>query len=987
MNRILLTKLLYSVFLLALTGTNVTGQNTYRFGHLGVEDGLSQGSIYNMFKDSRGFMWLGTEDGINRFDGKNVQVYLSGSTGRSTNVLGIGEDSSANLWIGSHRGYYRYVRATNKFVRPALQGKLENVSVHVFVDTKKNIWFLSEIGLYRLTAKGPALVNKDFALNRNQYNNFLSETANGDLWLVDADSGLKRLSNSDKKVTYYFSDRPDNVFGEPQSISCIGIDRNGYLLLASRNGLLRFDYQKNTTFSYKLNFDLTRHGPTDVETDRRGMIWLATEGNGILIFDPKSNKQVSHLRHQDDIQNSLRFNEVSTIYIDKNDDIFVNTDPQGLDIITTLSSAFSFYTYGKQSEYDLNGYSARGVEEGTDSTIWIGTELGGVNRLWPKTGKIKHYTTSNGLAGNTIRFILNDSENRIWVASANGLSYFMPDEDRFKSVGLPVVCEISNLLFIGHGILLLSSNKGLMMLRTTDMQVTEYVYPGLLAGYGSYWDATNGIAYLANRYRGVNTFHFSNDRPVLDNHFLENFHVLQMYREPNTPFLWVCTDTGLVKWDMIKRKLLKNYRIADGLHHEYLYHLLPDKAGHFWLSTNRGITRFDPQTEHFELIKEIPPREYNSRSAVAARNGNLYFGSTTGLDLIKPALLTLQNIEVGVQLTDLIYDNQPAGGDSMYIGELASLHLPFASNTFTLKFAATDFRSGGMNRYRYFLKGYDKDTIYAGDVDQVRYARLPAGEYEFQLQASDLGGNWVSPVRKLAIVVFPPFWQTWWFILLTIVFLTVLVYFSVITYLNSRLTAQRLESERKIYLEKERTRIARDMNDSLGSELFGLKLLGQVALSQNRSEDSDTYLQKIVTVSKSISEKISEVIWLTDSNQDNAESLWSYIQKNALLYLKPSGIHYQFEDVRRSNGFLISGERRHEILTFHKQLFLELSNSLDTAGIEIRFKIIADHLLISISNADSLREGNELLACLTKLRGIHTSKQPSIDLINIPLRD
>jgi len=987
MSRLPLPKLLFAVFLLMLTGKNVKCQNTYRFRHLGVEQGLSQGSIYSMLKDSRGFLWLGTEDGINRFDGKNIQVFLSGSTGESTNVLGIAEDNLADLWVGSHKGLYKYLRRYNRFLRPAFAKKLENLSVHVFSDHKKQIYFLSEIGLYRLDNNTLQLITKDFAYNRAQYNNFLTETPDGDLWLIGPEMGLSRLSLATKKVTHYFSGHAGNVFGERQIFNCLGIDRSGGLWLASRKGLMKFDYLKNSLHTFNMEFNFKQHAPTDIESDHKGLIWLATEGSGILIFDPKKGKRIQHLKHEDDVQNSLRFNEVSTIYIDEDNDIFVNTDPQGLDIITGVSSAFNFYTYGRDPEFNLSDYSARGIEEDSDSSIWIGTELGGINRLDPKSGLVKHYTLNDGLPGNTIRYILKDPENRIWVASVNGLSVFIPEQNRFKAIGLPLSCEITNILSLGTGLLLLSSNKGLMLLNTGTEKVIDYIYPNLVAGYGSYWDNATHLAYVSNRYRGVNVFLINNDKPVIKSKILENFHVLQIYHQPRSPFLWACTDTGLVKWNLKENRLAKNYRVTDGLHHEYLYCLLPDFSGRFWISTNHGITRFDPKAETFEFIKEIPPREYNSRSALAARNGSLYFGNTSGMDVIKPQLLTLQNNHVGVQLTDLIYDSPLTDDDSLYIGERQALKLPYSNNTFTLRFTATDFRSNGLNRFRYFLKGYDKDTIFAGNVDQVRYARLPAGAYEFQLQASDLGGNWVSPVRKLVIVISPPFWQTWWFISLLTILIISLIYLSIKNYLNSRLTAQRLESDRKISLEKERSRIARDMNDSLGSELFGLKLLGQVALSQNKSEDSDSYLQKIVTISKSISEKISEVIWLTDSNQDNAESLWSYIQKNAIIYLKPYGINYHFDMLQENHSFLISGERRHEILNFHKQLFLELSNVLDASQIEIRFKIFSNHLLITIKNANLLHADKTLLISLTRLRGSRISDSDEGEILNIPLTD
>lgn len=971
------------LFLIEMT---CKSQSFYQFRHIGINDGLSQGSIYHIHKDTRGFLWLGTQDGINRFDGKNIQVYLSGASGESTNVQGIAEDSASNLWIGSHKGLYKYIRKSDKFIKPVKKNSFGNKSVHVFSDRKKRIYLLSENGLYRIENNKIKLLTAELTYSKSQFNNFLAESLEGDFWFLDAQKGLKRFSLSEKKVYYYFSDQK-NIYGTPQIFNCISFDIAGNMWLGGNQGLMKFDYKKNITSTYLKKINFERNSILDITQDQTGQLWLATEGNGILIYNPDKDQLIQHIQHEEDVSNSLKFNEVSEVYIDENNDVFANTDPQGLDIITAVSSAFSYYTFGKNPLYSLSAYSVRGLAEDADSSIWIGTELGGINRLNPKTGKIKHYNIHDGLPGSIIRYILKDPENKIWVANLNGLSLFDSKLGRFKEIILPITCEVTTITSVGRGLLLLSTNKGLILVDSDKEKVINHSYSNLVCGYTAYKDDSSNLVYVSDRYHGINVFRIIDNKPVLKKKMLENFHVLKIYHKPSSPFLWACTDRGLVKWNIRQDKSVKNYRVTDGLHHEFIYSMLPDEMGFFWLSTNRGLTRFDPVSERFEFIKEIPPREYNTRASLVTKDGNLYFGSTTGLDRIKPKLLTLRNEHVRVHLTEILYDQPDTENDSMYVGEQASLQLSFVNNTISLKFTATDYRSGGLNRYRYFLKGYDKDTVYSGTVNQVRYARLPAGNYEFQLQASDLGGNWVSNVRKLKIQILPPFWQTWWFIISVFLFFAAVIWTSVRTYLNYRLRAHLLMSEKKISIEKERSRIARDINDSLGSELFGLKLLGQVALSQSRREDSDSYLKKIIDVSKSISEKISEVIWLTDSNQDNAESLWSYLQKNALIYLKPSGINYHFDTLPSNELFLISGERRHEILNFYKQLFTEMTRTCDLQLCEIRFMAYTNHLVIFVKNVDFLQMDHTLFLNLEKLRGNLTSSPESPFVMEIPLED
>jgi ligand-binding sensor domain-containing protein len=984
MKRLLLAEFFFMAMHVILCITPCLAQYKYSFRHIGVENGLSQGSIYHMLEDSRGFLWLGTEDGINRFDGKNIAVYLSGASGASTNIMGIAEDMLADLWVGSHTGCYRYVRKYNRFERDRSLQIFDKVSVYVFSDRQKNICFLSEKGLYVLKDGVLRLLTRELVYTRSQYNNFLTQTPDGSVWLAGVTPGIKRYEPQTKQVIHYFSDHATNAFGATQTFNCIAVDRTGQLWMASQKGLFKFVADQNKVHAFDLKHQLGGSVPTDIKEDNHGQLWVATEGKGIFVFDPISETIVQHLIHEDDVTNSLRFNEIGTIFIDKNNDIFVNTDPQGLDILTEVPSAFSFYSYGKNQESNLSDYSIRGLAEDADSTIWAGTELGGINRLNPKTGKIHRYSTKDGLPGNTIRHIIKDKINVIWVATTNGLARFHPPSNRFITVQLPVACEISNIIALSTDRLLLSSNKGLMIFNTGANKVIQYTQRDMIAGFGSNWDEHNNLAYISNRYKGVNVFEVKNDSLRLKALLMEGYHVLQLFHEPLSTVLWATTDRGLVKWDLQTNTLIKHYRIADGLHHEFLYCMLPDAYGYFWISTNRGITRFNPKSGSFEFIREITPREYNSRTALATRNGDLYFGSTSGLDLIKPRLFTRKEDHVGIQLTSLILDGDNADEEKVHINELREISLPYDNNSFTLKFAATDFRSGGLNRFRYILKGYDHDTIYAENDDHLRYARLPAGDYELHIQASDLRGNWVSKVRTLKIVVLPPFWQTWWFILLTILVLVAAIILAIKAYLRHRLTAQKLESERQISFEKERSRIAMDMNDALGSELFGLKLIGQLALNQNKNESTESNLQKIVTISKSLSEKISEIIWLTDSNQDNAESLWTYIQKNALIYLKPSGINYHFDHIPDDHDFQVSGERRHEILNLHKLLFAELTKNAGPQT-ELLFKILPENLWISIKNANLCPTEHTFLMNLSKLGGKRISDGNSVEVIEIPL--
>lgn len=976
-----------TILLFALSAGRLPAQGTYRFRHVGIEDGLSQGSVYHMMKDSEGYLWMSSQDGVNKFNGKNFEVYLSGASGESTNIQGIAENKQGQIWIGSHKGIFKYDKSKNKFLQPDFSKTIPTGSVHVFSDRYGDVYLLTETGLFSLDHDKIKLLTDQLSYSRSQFNNFITTTPDGDIWLLNPDHGITRYSVRTKKTTQYFSDSSSDNSSTGSEFSCISSDRKGNIWLGGNQKLIRLDYQTQKTTVHTGQWKDSEINFFDIAEDLNGKLWLATEKNGIIIFDPRKEVITEHIQHEDDIANSLKFNEVSEIFIDENNDVFANTDPQGVDIITSVPSAFTCYTYGKSKNFNLSGYSIRGLAEDKNADIWVGTELTGLNRLSPNTGQVRHYTTKDGLPDNTIRYILRDQSDRIWVATLNGFALYLPDSDRFRQFELPVFCEVSNLLAVNSSLLLLITSKGIMFFDTQKMQVDKTEKNSFVGGYASYFDEKSRLIYIASRYRGVEVFQLADNNLKQIRKLFTNYHVLDLHHAVPERLLWAATDQGLVKLDMTDNKILKAYHVKDGLHHEYIYCIQQDRSDKLWLSTNRGLTRFDPRTEKFEFVKEIPPREYNSRSSLATASGDLYFGSTRGLDRIRPRLLSLRRDKVSAHFTGLVLDGTENGSSPKQIAADDTIQLSYSDNTFTLKFTATDFRSAGLNRFRYFMKGYDKDTIYAGTLDQVRYARLPAGEYEFQLQASDLGGNWVSAVRKLSIVIAPPFWQTWWFLFLMILLFTGVIFLSIRTYLNQKLLAQRIESEKRISLERERARIARDMNDSLGSELFGLKLLGQVAMHQSNKEDTNSYLQRIVDTSRTISDQISEVIWITDSEQDNAESLWSYIKKNADIYLRPSGVSYHFADICENEATAISGERRHEILNFHKLLFSEVTKSFNLGNCKLSFNISPSDLTITLINAEFPNLNLPLLQSLKKLRGSLSSEPEYLYVFNIPLKD
>ena len=198
-----------TIILFVLSAGKLPAQGTLRFRHVGIEDGLSQGSVYHMLKDSKGYLWMSSQDGVNKFNGKNFEVYLSGTSGESTNVQGIAEDKDGQIWIGSHKGIFKYDRSRDKFSQVAFSKVILTGSIHVFADRAKSIYLLTEEGLFSLHKDKVKRLTNQLSYNRSQFNNFITTTPDGDIWLLNPGQGISRYSVQSNKITKYFCSPTD----------------------------------------------------------------------------------------------------------------------------------------------------------------------------------------------------------------------------------------------------------------------------------------------------------------------------------------------------------------------------------------------------------------------------------------------------------------------------------------------------------------------------------------------------------------------------------------------------------------------------------------------------------------------------------------------------------------------------------------------------------------------------------------------------------
>ncbi|GAB4048575.1 hypothetical protein GCM10028810_35600 [Spirosoma litoris] len=847
----------------------------FRIDHVGVSEGLTQGSVYYMLKDTRGFLWLGTQDGLNRYDGHHFRTYRpslrkdgtvqSGSI-RGINIFGIVEDSDGNLWIGTEDGLNRYDRKKDRFdcfavSKPNGRRTRQSSRTIPFSINQNELIYLSDSeGLvqfdYRKRHKTILAANlhptKEYDLQSSAV-----RTPSGDIWL-HSPTGLLRYNPKSHKLSHYFSNHPHNLFGPPQVVFSFYIDSDDIAWLGTGTGLIRFDYRRASYQTYATVGNNPISAIYSLASDQRGRLWLGTQNDGVLYFDKRSRLfgQVYNF-----MKNTPRLSEfkISKIYIDNLGIVWANTDPDGLARI--VPDAFLFGGMIKNQGADtlpadqkLSNYTIRGFLEERYDRLWILTQ-NGINVLDPRTNRIvDRYLasppTSSGPIRGIARSLYRDPQRRIWVGRTGGVMAFNPKTEVFESILFPSSPSllganyVRNMVSVSDTMLIAATEDGLYALNIAKRQWSKVP---VLTGqniFSLWYDSPNQQLWVGTYLNGYYCYELSRPSPEtslsgatpsqggqsLNWRFvrsgLKGYMILNIRPDISKQTLWLACDRGAVALN-VQSGQFRLYTERQGLANSFVYGTITDARNKIWMSTNRGISQLDPSTQ---AIKNFTPNdglqgyEFNGNAFVRLANGELYFGGVNGFNRFRPDAFRSSFFNPYVHIYSLTINEVPFTMDT-YVGEATRIDLDHTQNTLSLEFAALDFFSNGQNNYQYQLTGYDPQWVVAGERNYVRYANLPPGDYTFQVKAANLDGHWSHRIHKLAIHIEPPFWRKMSFMLIVIL----LIILAVWTWIRQREKVIRQQEVDRLRLsydiqEQVKKEIARDLHDEIGTRLATIKL-------------------------------------------------------------------------------------------------------------------------------------------------------------------
>lgn len=739
----------------------------FHFRHYNIENGVSSNNISTLFQDQKGYIWIGTENGLNRFDGNQFTLYQKNnplySNFHANSINTICETTDKELWLGTDNGVFIYNQVKDTFT-PFVKQTSDKTSItswitHIIQDKAGNIWIAThKQGIFLFNTQTDKLTQFEIPQNDNivtrilndeQNNIWLSgpyqlcklnkvnntfetyaieektesiysmalwEDSSNHIWIGTWDKGLWKLDPRTKQVEKYLTGEKGKGILHIHSILEYSPE---LLLIGSDDGLTIFNPVTQESFLYD-NYGDSEKSLSDkfiypILKDREGGVWIGTYYNGISYLPPYCGQFNGYSESSDIPYFNSRI--ISRFCEGENGNIWIASDDSGLSCFNPSTMQFlDFNGREKLNKHNLHALCM------VDKDLWIGTYGDGIQILNIQTGIIKNYSISNGLDENSIYSIFKDSQGQIWTGSMNGICQYDAQKQRFTPIKYLEALVIEIAEDAKGNLWIATQGKGLF--RYSPQKNKEWKKYGLEKGFNSLT---------------VNHLCINKDNEI-----------------------WVATSEGLYLYNPLKDVFIyQPLRLPN----ECITAILEGEDC-LWLTTAKGLVKYTPATQETQIFTKsdgLQSEAFIMASALKTRNGEFYIGSINGFNTFYPHQLKLNTQKPNVVLTSLeIFnqkiDTQKDGTLPEAIDHLKEIHLSYKDNVITLNYAALSYCTPQKNQYAYMLEGFDKGWNYVGSQHSTTYTNLPAGTYTFRVKASNNDNIWNEEGTSIRIIVHPPFY-------------------------------------------------------------------------------------------------------------------------------------------------------------------------------------------------------------------------------------
>lgn len=811
-----------------LISISVSAQNTIpRFDHLNVDDGLSSNHTRFVYQDKNGFLWIGTEEGLNRYDGYNFITYRHDPKNKnsisdnainaiyedekgkfwiatrnglnifdpvkdafthfkhnsndhqsisSDKLTDVTADSSGNIWIGSREGLILFNQMDSTFTvfknnQDQKNSLSHNYVTAVYTDHSGNIWIGTKNGLNKFNFKDSTFTSFFFDANNpaslsSHFINCIYEDTNGNLW-VGTNSGLNNLVplNNGSAEFISFKKNPSN----PNSLSNNNVkticeDENKNLWIGTIGGGI-------STYNPELNkFSTIRNNPQSLRSlsddiiyyltkDNSGIIWVGTFSKGINKFNP-AKERFSHYQPNPNSFLQINENDITSVLIDNDRNLWLGTNGYGITFIdknSVLDNQVNKKVFRKSDKNSINNDYVTSLIQDKDGFIWIGTFGGGLNKYDPRKKDFSIFkqdkTNPGSISNNYIQTIYEDKERFIWVGT-----------------GLGGVCRFdkSKKIFTCYNY---NPNEAGSKKNPSSVEVTAICEDE--EGFLWFGTSTGGL----DRFnRETQLFKYFIHDPE-DTTSISSNRIVTIYSDKKNN-LWAGTFSGGLNLYDRQSESFIHFTKSDGLAGNTVMAITEDRQGNLWISTNNGISKFDPSKKvfkNFDTHDGLQGKEFNANSVIYDEQNNLiYFGGVNGLNIFNPEIIKDNTVKPEIVITDFKLFNKSItpGINSVLDGSIQftdQINLSYDQNVIAFEFAALQFNNPAKNKYAYKMEGFDNEWINAGSKRFAEYTNLDPGNYVFKVKGSNSDGIWNETGASIRIAIDPPFWQTWWAYMLYII--------------------------------------------------------------------------------------------------------------------------------------------------------------------------------------------------------------------------
>jgi len=829
----------------------------HSFYKLSIEDGLSSNSVYRIEQDTIGYMWFGTFSGLNRYDGTEIKTYKPEPGNRnslgSPVIFDLFEDSRHRLWVATDGGGLNlYNRDKDNFT--VFSHDLNNDqsissnNVYALAEDKDNrLWIgTGGAGLNLYLEKSQTFLkyksSEEFGTLDSDIIRVLYVDQSGTLWIGTEGGGLSQL-NEDGSFTNF---RYDSLSGDSISsdiVRSIFEDSRGTLWIGTEGGgLNRFDPSSGIFYHIENEF-LKNRGAYSVRSiieDKDGNIWVGTEGQGLFIIS-KNGEVLQNIRQSDGDAKSLSKDKIRHIFIDRNGLMWVGTRDGGVNRYNPRNIGVKL-----DSDRDI-----RVIFQDSHHDLWIGADGGGLIHSKNGSGIYRTYTLNSdpaSLSSNQVYSITEDHDGNLWIGTdGGGLNRFNRDNESFtrflyssedkRSINSNTVWSLledsKENLWIG------TEGGGLNLYDSYSDSFRYFLSipedPGTLTGNSIrsiYEDSYNDL-WIGTWDGGLNLYNYETEdftrfsRNPDDIYSLSDSSVNTIF-EDSSRRLWIGTAAGGLNLFDRESQSFTHYRTEDGMSGDNIFGILEDENGNLWISTDRGLTMFNPDSGdilNFGESDGLLGNEFSVNACTELSSGEMLFGGPKGINRFFPEKVAVNRKEPPVVITGISVMNEPV--DQRFMSD-EQLVLSHDQNILSISFAVLDFAAPERNRYSVILEGLQSQWTYLEGQNNIIYTSLPAGNYRFRVIGSDNNGIWNNSGSFVDIKVKPPWWETGIFYGA----MTLVLIFIILIFIQMRL--QRLKIKNKelrdytIHIqdvrEEERTSVAREVHDELGQSLSALKM-------------------------------------------------------------------------------------------------------------------------------------------------------------------